>query len=132
MRRLVRILAYAWAGPNTLVALVAGGITLLTGGRMQCVEGAIEFWGGFARWFLRHRMLARGAGAMALGHVIFGQTRNELETARAHEHVHIKQYERWGPLMAPAYLLCSLWLWTRGKSPYWDNPFEQDAYRRFP
>jgi hypothetical protein len=28
----------------------------------------------------------------------------------------------------PAYLLCWLVLMLRGKSGYWDNPFEREAY----
>jgi hypothetical protein len=28
----------------------------------------------------------------------------------------------------PAYLGCSAWLWLRGRHPYWDNPFEREAY----
>ena len=69
---------------------------------------------------------------MTLGHVIIGQTQSDLEYARDHEHVHAKQYERWGFFMVPAYLGCSLWLWIRGKRPYWDNPFEKEAYRLAP
>ena len=34
----------------------------------------------------------------------------------------------WGPLFVPAYFAASLWQWSRGKHPYWDNPFEREAY----
>jgi hypothetical protein len=43
--------------------------------------------------------------------------------------VHVRQYERWGPLFVPAYLVSSLVLWLRGRDPYWDNPFEVEARR---
>ena len=30
--------------------------------------------------------------------------------------------------MGPAYLGCSLALWLMGRRPYYDNPFERQAY----
>ena len=42
--------------------------------------------------------------------------------------VHVRQFERWGPFMGPAYLLSSLYLWITGGRPYRDNPFEREAY----
>jgi hypothetical protein len=116
----------------TLLGLFFGAITLLTHGRVQVVRGAVEFWGGFGTWFLKHHLICNNAGAMTLGHVILGQTREELDFARDHEHVHIRQYERWGLFMAPAYIGASCWLWLRGRRPYWDNPFEKEAYRIAP
>jgi hypothetical protein len=47
---------------------------------------------------------------------------------RAHEQVHVRQYERWGPLFVPAYLLSSLVELLRGRRPYRDNWFEREAY----
>lgn len=93
---------------------------------MQLRRGVLEFSGGATAWFLRH--LARGAAAMTLGHVILGRTEAELDRCRDHEHVHVRQYERWGPFFIPAYLACSLWLTLRGKRGYHDNPFEVEAY----
>src|SRR5208283_1971299 len=46
-----RLACYTWAAPTTLVGLVAGTLTLGTGGRVQHRRGAVEFHGGFARWF---------------------------------------------------------------------------------
>jgi hypothetical protein len=51
-----------------------------------------------------------------------------MDACREHELVHVRQYERWGPLFVPAYLLCWLVQMLRGKSGYWDNPFEREAY----
>ena len=65
---------------------------------------------------------------MTLGHCVLGRTRADLVRSRRHELVHVAQYERWGPLFVPAYLLCSAWLWLRGRDPYLDNPFEVEAY----
>lgn len=69
---------------------------------------------------------------MTLGHVILGQSLADLEAARRHEWVHVRQYQRWGPLFLPAYLGCSLYLWWMGRDFYRDNPFEIEAYRQAP
>jgi hypothetical protein len=69
---------------------------------------------------------------MTLGHVILGRNQECLEYSRDHEHVHVRQYERWGPFMLPAYLGSSLVLYFRGLDPYLDNPFEIEAYDRVP
>jgi hypothetical protein len=47
---------------------------------------------------------------------------------RQHEHVHIRQYERWGLLLIPLYLAASLVAWVQGKHYYYDNVFEREAY----
>ena len=46
---------------------------------------------------------------------------------RAHERVHVRQYEWWGPLFVPAYLLAGLWALIHGGHPYFDNRFEREA-----
>jgi len=69
---------------------------------------------------------------MTWGHVILGQTAAALDFSREHELIHVRQYERWGPLFIPAYLLCSAVIWLRGGDPYRDNPFECEAYRLAP
>ena len=66
--------------------------------------------------------------ALTLGHTVLGQTDAALDISRDHEMVHVRQFERWGPLMGPAYLGCSLALWLMGRRPYHDNPFERQAY----
>lgn len=125
---LVKTLRMVWASPNSLIGLVVGGTGLLFGGRVQVRRGCLEFYGGLVGWLLRRTPLGPGVAAMTLGHTILGQTPHGLEVARDHEHVHVRQYERWGPLFLPAYLGCSLWLWSRGSDPYRDNPFEKEAY----
>ena len=67
---------------------------------------------------------------MTLGHVVLGRSAAALDLSQAHELVHVRQYERWGPLFIPAYLLCALVLHVRGKDGYRDNPFEREAYDR--
>jgi hypothetical protein len=67
--------------------------------------------------------------AITLGHVILGTDPPTLARLRAHEQVHVRQYERWGPLFFLAYPAASAWLWLRGGRPYRDNPFERQARR---
>lgn len=123
-RVLGRAIAYTWAAPTTCVGLAAGLIALGTGGRVQVRRGALEFHGGFWGWFFGRT----GFAAMTLGHAIIGKDAKCLEYARDHEHVHVRQVERWGPFFLPAYLLASAWVWGRGKRLYRDNPFECEAY----
>jgi hypothetical protein len=122
-----RVLLYAWAAPTTLVGLLAGAFTLASGGGVQIERGALEFFGGFSRWFLERRFVA--ASAMTLGHAIIGRDRRCLAACRDHEQAHVRQVERWGGAFIPAYLLASVWAWGVGRHYYLDNWFEVDARR---
>jgi len=124
-RPLVRLACYTWAAPTSLVGLVAGALTLGTGGRVQQRRGALEFHGGFARWFADRI----GFDAMTLGHVILGRDALCLDALRDHEQAHVRQAERWGPVFIPAYLAASVLAWRRGGHYYRDNWFERDARR---
>lgn len=128
VRRLVTPLLYVWAAPTTLVGLTAGALTLCTGGRVQRRRGALEFHGGFARWFLERKGVS--AAAMTLGHVIIGRDARCLDSCRDHEQAHVRQVERWGGLFIPAYFLASFLAWKRGDHYYLDNAFERDARRQ--
>jgi hypothetical protein len=120
-----RLVCYAWAFPTTLVGLLAGALTLCSGGKVQRRQGALEFYGGFALW-LAERV---GFGAMTLGHVIIGSDPWTLHVVREHEQVHVRQAERWGVAFIPAYLVASLLAWRRGGHYYRDNCFEVEARR---
>jgi len=126
-RRVVRTAAYVWASPTTSVGLMAGALTLATGGGVQRRRGALEFHGGFSRWVLTRRLVS--ASAMTLGHVIIGRDPWCLEFCRDHEQAHVRQVERWGVAFLPAYLLASLLAWRRGGHYYRDNWFERGARR---
>jgi hypothetical protein len=124
-----RGLRYLWAAPTSAVGLAAGLLALGSGGRVQTRQGALEFHGGFASWFLDH---LAGASAMTLGHVILGRDTLCLDLCREHEQAHVRQVERWGPLFLPAYLACSAWEWSqrgKGRHYYYDNYFERQARR---
>ena len=126
-RVLLRPLAYLWAAPNSALGLLFLAPVLLTGGRVRSERGVLELHGGFARFFLRHCLFVK-ASALCLGHVIIGQDRACLDYSRDHEHVHVRQFERWGPFMLPAYFLSSFLAWRRGGHFYFDNRFEREAY----
>ena len=130
--RLLRAWAILWASPASLLGLAAGLSGLATGGGVQHCGRVVEFWGGAVTWLLRHFPLLKGAAAVTFGHVVLGQTPGDLESCRDHELVHVRQYERWGPLFLPAYLGCSLVLWLCGRNYYLDNPFEVKAFREAP
>jgi hypothetical protein len=129
-RRLRRGCAYAWALPTTSVGLCFVPLAMLGGG-MQWVDGVLELYGGPVGFFLRRcTLLKGGASAMTLGHVVLGRDRDALAWTRAHERVHVRQCERWGPLFLPAYLAGSMIAVLRGRRAYRDNPFEREAYER--
>jgi hypothetical protein len=126
----LRLLAMLWASPYTLLGVLFGGVGLCTGARARIRGRVIEFYGGGVKWLLRRFPLEQGAIACTLGHTVFGQTAAALDMAREHEMVHVRQFERWGPLMGPAYLGCSVVLWLMRRRAYRDNPFEREAYRQ--
>ena len=128
MTLLTRLLLLIWVAPNSLLGLLLGCGGLLTGGKVQMRRGCLEFSGGMVATFLTH-LPPGGFLAMTLGHTIIGQTESGLAVARDHEHVHVKQYERWGPFFIPAYLFCSAWLWLQNRDCYRENPFEREAYQ---
>jgi hypothetical protein len=125
----VRALRYTWAFPATALGLPFIPMAWLSGGGVQIVRGVVEVHGGWVASFLRGGVpLAGGAAAMTLGHVILGRDQSCLNRSRDHKHVHVRQYERWGPFMLPIYLGASAVLYFRGRDPYLDNPFEREAY----
>ncbi len=126
---LCRILGYVWALPVTLLGLVFVPVAWLSGGRVRLVQGVVEIQGGLVAAMLRSRLPISGpAAAMTLGHVILGRDQSCLDHSRRHEHVHVRQYERWGIFLLPLYVIVSWLLYRRGFDPYLDNPFEREAF----
>jgi hypothetical protein len=122
------VIRLLWAAPCTLLGLLLFPVALFTGGRMRWVEGAMECClgqGVLARWLTHGQPFA----AITLGHLVFAPNVDDLELWRAHERVHVRQFERWGALMLLAYPAASAWAWLKGQDPYLANWFEQQAYR---
>ena len=128
MNRISFLIRVLWASPNTLVGLMIGGVGMCFGGRARIQGRVIEFYEGGTKWFIQRLPHGQFTLALTLGHTILGQTDASLEISREHELVHVQQYERWGPLMLPAYFLSSIYMWLSGRRFYRDNPFEREAY----
>ncbi len=108
-----------WAAPGSLAGLVLSPWfrrRRLTHGILLC-EGAD--WPRRMRWPYR---------AITLGHVVLSVDVLDEPTLQ-HELVHVRQFERWGPLFMPLYLLASAYALGRGRHPYRDNRFEVAAKR---
>ncbi len=125
----LKLLKIIWACPYTLLGVLVGLLAVVTGGRARLRDGALEFYGGAAKFLVRCLPTGIHTVGFTLGHVILGQDDDGLRYAGPHERVHVRQFERWGPFMGPAYLLASAWMWLRGRDAYLDNPFEVEAYR---
>lgn len=122
--RLARWVRRLWAAPNSLIGLALGLVLLPWGARAQVVDGVLEISA------LRRPPRRRWPfAAITLGHVVLATHAAELQRLRAHERVHVRQCERWGPFFLPAYLLAGAWQWVRGRGAYRDNPFEVEARR---
>lgn len=114
-RGLARMVAYAWASPITLVGLIVGAAAAV---RPRLREGVLLFPNarGITGWLIRRRGFAAGT----FGHVIVC-TEDPSPSLLAHELIHTRQAERFGPLMAPVYLgLLAVY-------GYWRHPMERAA-----
>ena len=130
--RMPRWIVYLWVFPTTMWGLFLAGIIVPSGGTAHVREGVLEVYGGATDFCLRRVIglfLRGGASAMTLGHVILARDRELLVVTRAHERIHVRQCEVWGPLFIPAYLIASLWAWLTGRRPYKDNFFERQAFQ---
>ena len=126
-RRIGIALRYLWASPTTFIGLVVA-FALLRRGHIALVDGVVEAHGPLLeRALASFTPLAGPADAMTLGHVVLGSNALVLELTRAHERVHVRQYECWGPFFLPAYFLSSAYAVSRGRDPYFDNRFELEA-----
>jgi hypothetical protein len=103
-------------------------VVLCLGGDSRIVSGLVEFHGGHAGRFFTALPAPFRFGAITLGHVILAVSLAELAALRDHEHVHVRQYEKWGGFFLPAYALSSLWQVLHGRCGYRENFFERHAY----
>jgi len=125
---MLRILLYLWPLPVTLLGMLVALIARSSGGKLQRVNGVLESAGGWPARVLRHGFPFSGAvAAITLGHVVLGVSLDALKATRAHERVHVRQFERWGVLLLVLYPLAGVSAWLRGGNPYRDNVFEREA-----
>ena len=119
-----RFAKYFWVLPISCIGILLIPFVIASGGTVSRVSGAIEIEGGFlSRLFLWLRL-----EALTVGHIILGPCRESLTRCRAHEHIHVSQYERWGALFPFLYLASSVIVFVRGQDPYRKNVFEREAF----
>ncbi len=116
-----------WALPCSVIGVLFGVLILLAGGSLRREGRTIEF--------ALSARLANGAygrrlpfAAITFGQVILGISSAELTRVRAHEQIHVRQYERLGVFFLLAYPLASVLASLRGECPYRGNCFEVEAY----
>jgi uncharacterized protein (DUF2062 family) len=97
--------------------------------RLRVVDGVLEAHGPTLAWLLAHLVPMRGTAALTLGHIVVARDAQSLDATRAHERVHVRQCEIWGPLFVPVYLAASVTAVLRGRHFYFDNAFEVEAFR---
>lgn len=130
MHRLQRFTRYLWVSPATAVGLLFSVIAVCAGATPRIVDGIIEVAGGRLRYILTLLPPNARFAAITFGHVVIGLDHALLSNVRAHELVHVQQYERWGVLFFPLYVASSVVQLICGRHPYLDNAFEREAYAR--
>ena len=132
--RIAKVLIVLWVAPVSMFALLLLPLALwranwhVTGGVLEITSPALS-------WFLQRpwfRAMSGGTGfaAATIGHVLIARSRISMNKCRAHEHVHVRQCERWGALIPIAYVSAGLyaaWRARRWSAYYWDNWFEREA-----
>jgi len=89
----------------------------------------LEAWGGALRPLLTRAVPGFPIAAITLGHVVLASSPGALAETRAHERVHVRQYERWGPFFPLLYLASSAAALARGREAHGGNVFERQAFR---
>ncbi len=121
-----------WAAPCSLVGLAIAAPLVCAGGSVRRVGHTLEVAVAPTERAVPPTLQRLRFAAITLGHVIVGRSHEALESLRAHERVHVAQYERLGALFFPAYAGSSLVAWCRGGCAYRDNAFERQAFARAP
>ena len=111
---MTKLLRYIWASPWSLIGATVG----LTFRSRRIRRGVLLCEG--AGW---PRKLGWRYRAITFGHVILCVGTIDDATFE-HELVHVRQYEMWGPLFVPIYLIASVIARLRGGDAYRDNRFE--------
>jgi hypothetical protein len=111
-------LAVAWSAPLTAVGLT---VALVSGARPRwdAERRCLVATGVGGPSALALRLV--GAGANTIGQVVLCRSEEPSEALLDHEALHVRQAERLGPLLVPAYL------WLNAVHGYRDNPLEHAA-----
>jgi hypothetical protein len=112
----IRALVVLWAGRYPLPGVLIGLVGLFTRGHVYR-RWPLRFSDKDVACFLRQLANADSAMAITLGHISPGKSKESLDLARDQQLVHVRLYERWGPLLGPACLGWSVILWLRGDDP---------------
>jgi hypothetical protein len=123
-----RLLRLVWVAPVTLFACIPLAIIRLSGGSAERQGIAWEACGGIAPRLLWLMNPWGGIEAITLGHIILARDHATAARLRVHEHVHVRQYERWGAIFPIAYLAASAVAMIKGGDAYRDNLFEREAF----
>lgn len=113
-----RIVASAWAGPLT----VTGMLVAFAAGRAPAWDEELHcFVAAGMRGPTSRLLRLLGADANTIGQVVLATPAEPSRVLLAHEAVHARQAERFGPLLLPTYL------WLGARYGYRDNPLERAA-----
>lgn len=134
IQRIANAARVLWVAPVSLCALPLAPLALWRG-RWRIVNGVLEITSPALSWFLQgpwFRAMSGGAGfaAATIGHVIVARDSACMDRCRVHEHVHVRQCERWGVLFPLAYIGAGLYAAVRARrwsAYYWNNRFEREA-----
>ena len=121
------LVRYLWASPATALGVAMALVARACGASGVIVNGVLEVGGGRLGQAITRLPRPFAFCAITFGHVVIGVDARSLAQFRAHERVHVEQYERWGILFFPLYIASSLWQALRGRRAYWDNHFEREA-----
>src|SRR5688572_13249526 len=95
MRTLYSMLQYIWAFPATALGIALALLARTTGATCNIVEGVLDVGGGRIDKAISFLPRPLQFNAITLGHVVLGVDHVVLAACRAHEQVHVRQYERW-------------------------------------
>ena len=123
------LLRYLWAAPATTVGLALATIACTLGATACVKQGVLEVAGGRLERAVSLMPHSLRLLAITFGHVVIGVSHSLLAEERAHEHAHVRQYERWGLLFFLLYCASSAKQLVRGRHPYWHNRFERQAFQ---
>jgi hypothetical protein len=113
-----RVAAALWAGPFTLVGVTLGAL----GGvrpRWDPTHGCLVVAG--VRGPSGAALAAVGADANTIGQAVLSRRPDPSPALLAHESAHVRQTERLGPFLLPAYV------WFAARHGYRDHPLERAA-----